>query len=135
MLSPTVSAAVPACTRRLHRTRHHRILIDRFIPIPLWGCPATLTSNNGLQRCPELSRAIYERLGINKIATRSYHPGTDGGIDYAKHTISQMLAMAVNEQLTGRDVLLPHVKSTYINSVITATGFAANEVHMRWPLS
>ena len=40
------------------------ILINRYIP--LWGCPVTLLSDNGLQFCSKFSRALYERLGFNK---------------------------------------------------------------------
>ncbi|CAN0576245.1 unnamed protein product, partial [Laminaria digitata] len=50
--------------------------VDQFIPI--WGCPVTLISDNGLQFVSKLSIALYERLGINKINTSSYHPCTNG---------------------------------------------------------
>ena len=46
------------------------ILIDRYIP--LWECPVTLLSDNELQFGSKLSRALYERLSINKITTSAY---------------------------------------------------------------
>ena len=40
------------------------ILVNQYIP--LWGCPRTILSNNGLQFCSKLSRAVYHRLGVRK---------------------------------------------------------------------
>ena len=31
--------------------------------IPLWGCPRTIISDNGLQFCSKLSQAVYQLLG------------------------------------------------------------------------
>ena len=104
------------------------ILVDRYIP--LWGCPVTLLSDNGLQFCSKLSRALYERLGINKIATSSYHPCTNGGVERVNHIMALMLAMVGSELQTDWDINLPHVESAYNNSVSAATGLAPNEVHM-----
>ena len=72
------------------------ILVDRFIP--LWGCPVTLLSDNGLQFCSKLSRALYDRLGINKIATNSYHPCTTSGVARVNHTMALMLATVGDEE-------------------------------------
>ena len=47
------------------------VLVDRYIP--LRRCPDSLLSDKGLQFCSKLSRALYDRLRINKIATSSYH--------------------------------------------------------------
>ena len=104
------------------------ILMNRFIPI--WGCPVTLLSDNGLQFCSKYARAVYERLGINKITTSAYHPCTNGGVERVNHTMALMLAMSGNEQQTDWDIQLPHVESAYNNSVSAATGLAPNEVHL-----
>ena len=45
-------------------------------------------------------------------------------------TMTQMLAMVVNELQTNWDVQLPHVEFAYNYSVSAATGLALNEVHM-----
>ena len=42
--------------------------------IPLWGCPRTILSDNGLQFCLNLSQAVYQLLGAHKLATSSYYP-------------------------------------------------------------
>ena len=47
-------------------------LINRYIP--LWRCPRSILSDNGLQVCSKLSHAVYKLLGVRKIATCSYHP-------------------------------------------------------------
>ena len=38
------------------------ILINRYIP--LWGCPRSILSDNGLQFCSKLSHVVYELLGV-----------------------------------------------------------------------
>ena len=72
------------------------ILVDHYIP--LWGCPVSLLSDNGLQLCSNLSRALYERLGINKTATCSYYPCTNSGVKRANHTMALMLATVGDEE-------------------------------------
>ena len=67
------------------------ILVNRFIP--LWGCPSTLLSDNGLQFCAQLATAVYKLLGINKLTTSAYHPSGNGGVERVNHTMAQMLAM------------------------------------------
>ena len=55
------------------------------------------------------------------------------------HTMTQMLAMVVNERQDDWDLQLPHVEFAYNNLVSAATGLAPNEVHMgrlpRFPLT
>ena len=48
------------------------ILVNRFIP--LWGCPPTLLSDNGLQFCAHLATAVYKLMGIHKLTTSVYYP-------------------------------------------------------------
>ena len=45
------------------------ILVNRYIP--LWWCPRSILSDNGLQFCSKLSYVVYELLGARKIATSS----------------------------------------------------------------
>ena len=104
------------------------ILINRYIP--LWGCPRSILSDNGLHVCPKLSHAVYQLLGVRKLAISSYHPNGNGGVECVNHTMAQMLAMAVNELQNNWDEQLPHVETTYNNSVSAATGLAPIEVHM-----
>ena len=70
------------------------ILVNKYIP--LWGCPASFLSENGLQFCSKLSLAVYKLLGVRKIATIAYHG--NGGVERVNHTMAQMLAMVVNER-------------------------------------
>ena len=102
------------------------ILINRYIP--LWGCPRSILSDNGLQFCSKLSQAVYKLLSVRKIATSSYHPNGNGGVERVNHTMAQMLAMMVNELQNNWDVQLPHVEFAYSNSVSAATGLAPNAV-------
>ena len=89
----------------------------------------TLISENGLQDCSKLSHALVERLGINKINTSSYYPCSNGGIEGVNHTMAQMLSLGGNEQRDNWDKLLPHVESTYNNSVNASTGLLISVFH------
>ena len=104
------------------------ILVNRFIP--LWGCPSTLLSDNGLQFCAQLATAVYKLMGIHKLTTSAYHPSGNGGVERVNHTMAQMLAIVCNEHQKDWDAHLPHVKYAYNNSVSVATGLAPNKVHI-----
>ena len=67
------------------------ILVNKYIP--LWGCPRTILSDNGRQFCSKLSQAVCQLLGVCKLATSSYHPNGNGGVERVIHTMTQMLAM------------------------------------------
>ena len=130
--SRTALAAVPTCfavtTAEFTAEGTADIPVNRFIP--LWGCPSTLLSDNGLQFCARLATAVYKLLGIHKLTTSAYHPSGNGGVERVNHTMAQMLAMVCNEHQNDWDVHLPHVEYAYNNSVSAATGLAPNEVHM-----
>ena len=72
------------------------ILVNQYIP--LWGCPRTILSDNGLQFCFKLSQAVYQLLGVYKLATTSYHPNCNGGVERVNDTMAQMLAMVVTKR-------------------------------------
>ena len=72
------------------------ILVNQYIPV--WGCPRTILSDNGLQFYSKLSQAVYQLLGVRKLATSSYHLNCNGGVERVNHTMAQMLAMVVNER-------------------------------------
>ena len=98
--------------------------------IPLWGCPRTILSDNGLQFCSKLSQAVYQLLGVRKLATSSYHRNCNGSVEWVNHTMAQMLAMVVNERQDDWELPLPHTKFAYSDFVSAATGLASSEVHM-----
>ena len=98
------------------------ILVNRYVP--LWGCPSTLLSDNGLQFCARLATAVYKLLGIHKLTTSAYNPSGNGGEERVNHTMAQMLVMVCNEHQNDCDVHLPHVEYTYNNSVSAAMGLA-----------
>ena len=56
------------------------------------------------------------------MATSSYHPNGNGGVERVNHTMAQKLAMVGNEKQNDRDIQLPHVEFAYKNSVSAATG-------------
>ena len=59
------------------------ILVNQYIP--LWGCERTILWDNGLQLSSKLSQAIYQLLGVRKLATSSYHPNGNGGVERVNH--------------------------------------------------
>ena len=67
---------------------------------------------------------------MRKLATSSYHPNGNGGVERVNHIMAQMLAMVVNEQQNDWDLRLPQVEFAYNNSVSAATRLAPNEIHM-----
>ena len=71
------------------------ILINRYIP--LWGCPRSILSDNGLQVCSKLSQPVFQLLGVRKISNSSYHPNGNGGVERVNHTMAQMLALVLND--------------------------------------
>ena len=103
------------------------ILVNQYIP--LWGCPRTILSDNGLQFCSKLSQAVYQLLGVQNLAASSYHPNCNGGVERANHTMAQMLAMVVNERQDDWNLYLPYVEFACNNSISAATGLAPNQVH------
>lgn len=113
------------------------VLVNKYMPV--WGCPLSILSDNGLQFCFKLSVAILKLLRVRKIATSAYHPSGNGGVERVNHTMAQMLAMVVNERQDDWDIHLPQVEFAYNNSVSAATGLEPNEVHMarlpRFPLT
>ena len=72
------------------------ILVNKCIP--LCGCPRTILSDNGLQFSSKLSQAVYQLLGVPKLATGSSHPNDNGGVEWVNHTIAQMPSMVVKAQ-------------------------------------
>ncbi|MEP5213930.1 hypothetical protein [Sulfitobacter pontiacus] len=94
--------------------------------IPLSGCPVALLSDNGLHFTSKFANIVYERLGIHKVNTSSYHPCTNGGVERVNHMLAQMLSMIGNEQQTHWGVLLPQVSSAYNNSVNAVSALAPN---------
>ena len=104
------------------------ILVNQYIR--LWGFPRTILSDNVLQFCPELSQAVYQLLGVQKLATSSHHRNCNRGVERVNHTVALMLSMVVNERQDDWDLHLPHVEFAFNNSVSAATGLVPNEVHM-----
>ena len=98
--------------------------------IPLWACPRTILSDNGMQFCSKLSQALYLLLGVHKLATSSYHSTCNGSVERINHTMAQMLAMVVNKRQDDWDLHLPHLEFAYNHSVSAVTGLAPNKVHM-----
>ena len=68
--------------------------------------------------------------GVRKLATSSYHPNCNGGIERVHRTMAQMLAMVINERQDDWDLHLLHAEFTYNNCVSAATGLTPDEVHM-----
>ena len=66
------------------------ILVNQYIP--LCECPHSIPSDNGLQFCSKLSQAVYRLLGVNKLATMSYHPNCSGGVERVNHTMARIIS-------------------------------------------
>lgn len=93
---------------------------------PLCGCPASHLSENGLHFCSKLSHVEYQRPGMRKITTSTYHLNANDGVERVNHITSQMLAMAYNELQNDGDIHSPHVEFPYHNFVRAVNGLALN---------
>ena len=102
------------------------IFINRYIPF--WGCPCRILSDNDLQVCSKLSRAVYKLFRVWKIATSSCHTNTIGGVERTRW--SKCWQWWSSSSKHNWEQQLPHVEFAYSNSVSTPTGLAPNEVHM-----
>ena len=67
---------------------------------------------------------------MRKLATSSYRPNGNGGVERVNHTMAQTLAMVVNKQQDDWELRLPDVEFAYKNSVSESTGLAPNEAYM-----
>ena len=52
---------------------------------------------------------------MRKLATSSYHPNGNDGVERVNHTMAQMLGMVVNERQDDWDLQLLHVEFAYNN--------------------
>ena len=97
---------------------------------PLWGCPRSILSDDGLYFRSKLSQVVYKLVGVREVAISSHYPNLKGGVERVNHMIAQKLAIVVNEFQTNWDQQLPQVEFEYNHSVSAAIGLAPNEVHM-----
>ena len=67
-------------------TAEGTFLVNKYIP--LWGCPRTILSDNGLQFYSKISQAVYQLLGVRKPATSSHHPNGNEGVERVNHTMA-----------------------------------------------
>ena len=104
------------------------ILINRYIP--LWGCPRSIPSGNGLQFRSKLSHAVYKLPGIRKTASSGYHRNGNAGVERWNHTRAQILIIVVNELQPNWDEQLPHADFAFNSWVSAAAGSASDEVRM-----
>lgn len=75
---------------------------------PLLRMPAQpAVGQHGLQVCSRLSHAVFQLLGVQKIATSSYHPDANDAVEYVNHTVVQMLPMVINGSRNNRDGTAP----------------------------
>ena len=98
--------------------------------IPLWGCPHTVLSDNGSEFVARLSLAIYKSMRICKIATTTFHPKSNGGIERVNPSLAQMLSLVISEQHDHWNEWLPNVVQSYNSFLSAATGLAPNEIHL-----
>ena len=74
--------------------------------------------------CSKLSQAVYQLLGVRKLATSYHHANGNGGVERVNPAMVQMLTMVVSECQDDWDLPLPHVEFACNNSVSAATGVA-----------
>ena len=107
------------------------VLVDRFIP--LWGCPASLLSDNG----PHFTSQPPSSLACECAKSPQTHI-TPTATAVSSVSTTQW-HRCVNEHQDDWDLHLPRVEFVYNNAVSAATGLAPNQVHMnrlpRFPMT
>lgn len=88
------------------------------------GTPKELLSDRGrVFLCDALEALLKECRIIHRTAT-SYHPQTNGLTERFNRTLSDMLAMYVNDAHSNWDHVLPFVTYAYNTAIQTTTGFS-----------
>jgi len=85
--------AVPTKTQRSSEVAEK--LIDNIFSI--YGCPISITSDQGRQSESKLLTDIMTLYGINKTRTSSFHPQANGKVEVYIRTLKQHLRMLVQE--------------------------------------
>ena len=65
--------------------------------IPRHGVPSELLSDRGTAFLSQLILDVYKLMGINKTNTTAYHPQTGGLVERFHRTLTDMLAINVEE--------------------------------------
>ena len=69
-------------------------------------------------------------MRVRKIATTTFHPQINSGVERVNPCLAQLLSLVISEQQDDWDEWLPYVVQAYNNSVSAATGLAPNEIHL-----
>ena len=72
------------------------ILLNKYIPVR--GCPVALLSDNDQQFISKLATIVYDRVGIHKVNTSTYHPCTNDGVERVNHVLALVLSTVGNEK-------------------------------------
>ena len=132
LLSPIVSAAEPTCWQSLQPSSQLKaqLTLSSTCILPSGDARAAFARTMASSFAQSFRMPCWKLLGVRNIATSSYYPNGNSGVERVNHTMPEMLAMVVNELQTNWSEKIPHVECAYNNSVSAATGFASNEVHM-----
>jgi len=90
--------------------------------ILMWGPPAELLSNQGLEFVVELNCELSRQWGIKRQYAMAYHPQTNGQVERFNRTLKTMIAKFLNGRQDNWDIYLLAFLYAYRTSPHKSTG-------------
>ena len=87
-----------------------------------FGYPDRLHSDNGLEFCNAVLKALCEQFGITKTHTTAYHPQGNAFAERIHQFFRNALAAFVGRDQRDWDLLIPALVNVYLESIHTALG-------------
>jgi len=73
-------------------------------------------------------KTLWAKLGTYLMFSSAFHPKTDGQTEVTNRSLGNLLRCLVADHVTSWDIVLPHAKFTFNNSVNRSTGCTPFEV-------
>lgn len=86
------------------------------------GCPATITSDRGVQFVSKVTSHFFELLGITRRTTAAYKASTNGLCERFNKTVISILRKFCDEGQNNWDEFIPHALWHYNTSVQSSLG-------------
>ena len=103
-----------------------RIFLDQVVK--LHGLPKTIVFDRDTLFTSYFWKTLWHLLGTKLNFSIAYHPQTDGQIEVINTSLGNLLRCLIRESLENWDLLLPHAKFAYNNSVNRSTGKSPFEI-------
>lgn len=93
-----------------------------------YGCPVEIHSHQGTQYESQLFQGACILLRISKSRTTAAHPSSDGMVEWANRTITEMLAKYIQRNQSDWDSFIDYIVMAYNATPHASTGISLYEV-------